>query len=174
MYFERIGPQYPVLAPRQAPAAFYGLPPSVPWPPCLGGLLCSPTTLKPTETQVLRVHYWKPGAGPSGSLLGHAGLRGHPSHGGEAPRASGRLPVGEAGLPAISACIASQGAPCQCPLACPGPFQGCWLLERRWPPGPVPHFLWGARGGREAVGTGGRRPGSCRAGRLAGAGGLGV
>ena len=146
MYFERIGPQYPVLAPRQAPAAFYGLPPSVPWPPCLGGLLCSPTTLKPTETQVLRVHYWKPGAGPSGSLLGHAGLRGHPSHGGEAPRASGRLPVGEADTRHRGI----TGRPMPVPIGMPGPLPR--LLApgapvASWPSAPFPLGCKGREGG---------------------------
>lgn len=115
------------------------------------------TTPKPTETQVLRVHYRKPGAGPSGSLLGHAGLRGHPSHGGKplAPLVDCRW-VRQA-CHAISACIASQGTPCQCPLACPGPFR---LLApgRRWPLAQCP-ISSGVQGG------GGRRLGPAGAGQ---------
>lgn len=42
---------------------------------------------------------------------------------------------------------ASHGALCPrplaCPSACPGPFEGCLLLECQRPPGPVPHFLPG-------------------------------
>uniref|UniRef100_A0A2K5ZN85 Emerin n=2 Tax=Mandrillus leucophaeus TaxID=9568 RepID=A0A2K5ZN85_MANLE len=42
---------------------------------------------------------------------------------------------------------ASHGALClrplACPSACPGPFEGCLLLECQRPPGPVPHFLPG-------------------------------
>ena len=157
MYFERIGPQCPVLVLWQAPAAFHGLPPSVPWPPCPGGSLCTPTTLKPTETQVLRAHYRKPGAGPSGSLLGHAGLRGHPSHGGEAPRASGGLPVGEAGTRHL--CMHRiTGRPVPVSIGMPGPLPRLLApgaLVASWPSAPFPLGCRGEGGRRwEPAGKG--------------------
>lgn len=56
--FEQIAPHCPdtIPAPQQALVAFRGLSPSVPWPPCPGGPLCTTTALKPTDTQVLRAH----------------------------------------------------------------------------------------------------------------------
>lgn len=101
---------------------------------------CAPMTLKPTETQVLRAHYRKPRAGPSGSLLGHAGLRGHPSHGGEAPCASDGLPMGEAGTRHLCMhCIT--GRPVSAPIGMPGPLPR--LLApgapvASWPSAPFP------------------------------------
>lgn len=89
---------------------------------------------------MLRAHYRKPGAVPSGSLLGHAGFRGHPSHGGEAPRASGGLPVGEAGTRHL--CMHRiTGRPVPVPIGMPGPLPRLLApgaLMASWPSAPFP------------------------------------